>query len=184
MRSILSVGMILTGCSGGLATITVDVEDTVTVEGGGLLSELVGQLGFDGLTAMNLVDSQELQNQGVSPGDIQEVFLSELTFTALSPDGADLSFIESLDVLVSAPDLPQERVASQDRFPAGQPVVGMDLDSIDLTAYVVSESMTLTTDVTGNQPVDDTEVKAYVAVDIRVTARGIINQVRGDEDDR
>jgi len=180
MRLLLLTALAMTGCSGGLATITIEVEDTVTVEGGGLLSELVGTLGFDGFTQMNLIDAQELQNQGVSPGDIQEVFLSELTLSALSPDGADLSFIESLDVYVEAPDLPQVLVATQDSFPDGQDVVTFDLLGVDLTEYVVSESMTLTTDVTGNQPEDDTQVKAYVAIDVRVTAQGVINQTRKD----
>jgi hypothetical protein len=172
----------LLGCSGGLATITVDFEDTTTVEGGGLLTELVGTLGFDGFTQMNIVDAQELANQGVEPGDIQEVFLSALELTALSPDGSDLSFIESLDVYVESPNLPEVLVASQNNFPAGQAFVTFDLEDVDLTEYVVSESLTLFTDVTGNQPAEDTKVQAYVALDIRVTARGVINQARSDDD--
>lgn len=170
--------LLASGCSGKIATIKLDFQDTTTVQGGGLLSELVGSLGFNGFTEMNLVDAQELKNQGVEPGDITGVYLTEITLTAVDPDGADLSFISSMDVLVESPDLPQVQVASQSSFPAGTAEVSMDLDDVDLTDYVVSESMTLFTDVTGNQPPDTTQVRAYVALEVEATIQGALNQAR------
>ena len=168
----------LTGCSGKLATIEVDFRGTTTVEGGGLLSELVGALGFDEFAQMDLTDAQELKNQGVSPGDIQEVFLTAFEMTALSPDGADLSFLDEITVYVEAPDLEEQAVAWQDSFPEGEGKVIFNVEPVDLTAYVVSESMTLTTDVSGTLPEEDTEVEAYVVLDVGVTLQGAVSQSR------
>ncbi|MEL6345847.1 MAG: hypothetical protein AAFV53_22240 [Myxococcota bacterium] len=179
MRPWMTVGLFgLCGCSGTLTYIEIDFRDAVTVEGGGLLSELVGALGFDGFTSMDLTDAQELQNQGVEPGDIQDVQLVTFQLTATSPSGADLSFINTMDVFASAPDLNEVQVASQDTFPAGQAQVDFTISALDLTEYVVSESMTLSTDVNGNQPVDDTEIEAYVVLDVGVTLQGALNQAR------
>ena len=169
-------GVLLSGCSGKLVTISVDFRDTTTVEGGGLLSELIGSLGFGDFVEMDITDAQELANQGVEPGDIQEVYLTTFTLTALSPSGADLSFLQALAVSVEAPNLETQRIAFSDQFPPGQAAVDFTTDDVDLTDYVVSESMTLMTDVTGSLPPDDTQVEAYVVLDVGVTLRGAVNQ--------
>jgi len=171
-----------TACSGELARIDVDFKDRTTVEGGGLLTQLTGTLGFDGFTQMNLIDSQELQNQGVEPGDISSAKLTTFRMTVISPDDGDLSFIESMDVLVGGPNLDEVQIASQDTFPPGQQVVDFVLPGTDLTDYVVSESMTLTTDVTGNLPQRDTLIGAYVVLTVGATLQGAINQARAEDD--
>lgn len=159
-------------CQGKLVTISVEKQSTTTVEGGSILENLLGDLGFDSFVSMDLTQSEELQNQGVEPGDIVDVRLVYLELEALSPPGADLSFIDSMDVYVSAPGLDEVRVASADDFPEGQAVVSFDIADVDLTDYVVSESMTLRTDVTGHRPDEDTEVEARFAVDVGVTVKG------------
>ena len=57
--SLLLISQLL-GCAPGITTITVEVEDTTEVTGGGVLSELIGSLGFDAFAQMNIVSSQEL----------------------------------------------------------------------------------------------------------------------------
>ena len=54
-------------------------------------------------------------------------------------------------------------------------MVQFNLSDVDLTEYLVSESMTLTTDVTGHQPEDDTTVVARVVLDVGVTLQGARN---------
>ena len=57
------VALLGSGC-GRLVNIRVsDVVET-TVERGTIIEELTGSLGFDGLTAIDVFDAQELQNQG------------------------------------------------------------------------------------------------------------------------
>ena len=74
----------LLGCSSGIATITVELEDTTEVVGGGILSELIGAPGFDAFAQMNIVSSQDLADQGVEPGDITSATLTAVELTVSS----------------------------------------------------------------------------------------------------
>jgi len=164
----------------GLVNIRVSDEVETTVERGTIVEELTGSMGFGELTAMDLFDSQELQNQGVEPGDVRDVQLVEFDLEATAPQEADLSFLQSLELYVEAPDLPRELVASQDDFPEGEPQVSLDLTELDLTEYVVSRSMTLRTEISGNRPDEDTDVTAAWALRFKVTSQGVRNQTSQD----
>ena len=126
---------------------------------------------------MNITDDQELANQGVEPGDIESVTLVEFSLEALDPSDADLEFLEELELHVEAEGLDRVRVAFQDSFPAGQAKVDFVLDEVDLAPYAVSESMTLTTDVTGRRPEDDTTVRAFVLFEVVGTVQGARSQL-------
>ncbi len=164
-------------CGGGLFTITVREESRVLVERGTLVENLVADLGFESFLDLDLTETEELANQGVEPGDIREVFLVDFVLEATAPAGADLAFIDSLDVLVSAPGFPEVVIAHQDDFPQGVAVVALDLEPVDLTPYTVSQSMSITTDVRGHRPEVDTEVEARFAIDVGVTGQGVCNNL-------
>jgi len=171
----------LTACKDGVLTrIDVDGSATTTVSGGNILTELVGSLGFSSFTAMDITSAEELQNQGVEPGDIKDVRLISFELEAIDPSNADLAFIESMSVDVEAPGLDQIQIASASDFPPGVGLVEFDIDDVDLTEYVVSESMTLTTDVSGNQPPEDTTVEARYLLEVGVTLQGANNARKND----
>ena len=164
-------------CRGATLThIEVGDSDRVTVEGGTLVEELLGDLGFEGFTQMNLVDAEELKNQGVEPGDISSAQLISFELEAIRPADGDLSFFESFEVRVEAPGLPAVQIARADDFPEGSAVVSFDVEDVDLTEYVVSESMTLTTDIVAGRPDDETVVKATYLLDVGVTLQGARKQ--------
>lgn len=165
------------GCQGKLLSITVSDSSVTTVAQGSIIEDLVSNLGFDSFVSMDVTDATELQNQGVQPGDIKEVFLTDFRLTATSPAGSDLSFIHSMEVYVSAPDLEEVRVAHAESFPAGQAEVLFDLDEVDLTDYVVSQSMTISTEVDAQHPSEDTEVRADFTLDVGVTGQGACNSL-------
>ncbi|MCB9741871.1 MAG: hypothetical protein H6741_23615 [Alphaproteobacteria bacterium] len=167
----------LAGCT-NLVTIEVDAESTTTIEQGSILENFIGAMGFGDFTNMDITASDELRNQGVEPGDINEVFLTAFDLSITGPESGDFAFLESLDVYVEAPGLESQLIASTSAFGEGVRQVAVDLEGVDLTDYVVSENMTLTTDVTGHRPEVTTDVKAYVALDVGVTAQGIRNQAR------
>ncbi len=159
-----------------LFTIEVAESSTVEIEGTGPLggvTELVGNLGFDGFTEMNIVESEELANQGVSPGDIEEAQIVHFSLTVEAPEDGDLSFIESMDIFVESEGLPTELVAAQTDFAAS--MVEFNLVGVDLTEYIISESVTITTDVSGTLPADDTTVRADITLSVGVTAQGAKN---------
>jgi hypothetical protein len=162
---------------GRLFTITVRDTSEVVVERGTIVEELVSDLGFESLNDLDLVESEELANQGVEPGDIEEAYLVEFVLRASSPSGADLAFVDRLDLLVSAPGLPEVVIAHQDDFPAGAAEVALVLEPVDLAPYVVSRSMTISTDVTGRRPEEDTVVEARYAIEVGVTGQGACNNL-------
>lgn len=172
-----AVAVFALGC-GRLFNITIDDEVVTTVERGTVLEEFTGSLGFDELTAINVFDAQELQNQGVEPGDVEEVVLTQFDLEATAPEGADLSFLQELKLFVEAPGLDRLELASRSDFPEGQAYVELDLSGADISEYVVSESMTLTTDITANRPEEDIDVTAYWALRVGVTGQGACNQAR------
>lgn len=163
----------LAGCGDTVLT-RIDVEGAAvaTVEGSGLLGELLDGLGFDGFASMDIASSEELQNQGVEPGDIKDARLVSFELEVLEPEDGDLSFLQELSVSVSAPDLPQVLLASQVAFPEGTTLVPFDVEDVDLTDYVTSRSLTLSTEATGEPPTEDTTLEARYVIDVGVTLRG------------
>ena len=166
----------LLACNDTVLT-TIDIEDSAVteIEGATILETLVGDLGFESFVSMNIVESEELQNQGVAPGDIKNARLASFELEAVSPSDGDLSFLEDMAILVSGPDLPEELLASADAFPEGEPLVVFDLEDVDLTDYIVSESLTLSTDVTGSRPEQTTTVEARFRLEVGVTLQGVKN---------
>ena len=72
-------------------------------------------------------------------------------------------------------------VASQDTFQAGEQTVYFELEGINLVDYVVSESLTIETDVIGTVPENDTTIEAGLFVlDAGVTAQGACRAAQGE----
>ncbi|MCB9673574.1 MAG: hypothetical protein H6737_00575 [Alphaproteobacteria bacterium] len=171
---------VLTGCKG--VSFTVSDESEIVVEQGTLLEALLNDLQFGGFADLDITSRDAVANQGVEPGDINDVRFDELVLSATAPTDADLSFIESLSFYVEADGLDAMLVASQDDFPEGQAVVPLDLEDVDLTDYVVQPSMTLTTNVTGSRPGVDTTVLAAFTLRIRATGKGIFGQLKKEDE--
>ncbi len=94
----------------------------------------------------------------------------------LSPEDADLSFLSSVEIWVESPGLEPVLIAEAVEFPKGTKVVSFDVMDVDLTDFVVSESMTLTTEIEANSPKDDTRIRASYLLDVGVTVQGAKNQ--------
>lgn len=173
-------------CAGGLLLglgcdslfhISVRESAITQVDRGSVVESLVADLGFETFVAMDLVESDELANEGVEPGDIEEAFLEGFVLEVQSPLDGDLSFLESLDLLVSAPDLPEVLLAHQDSFPEGVGTVALVIEPVNLAPYIVSRSLTVTTNVRGHRPSRDTVVTALLAVDVGVTGQGVCHNL-------
>ncbi len=167
----------LVACGAKLFTIHVEDSATTEVPRGTLVEALLDDVGFDDFVEMDLTTATELQNQGVEPGDIREVTLDLFELEATDPPGADLSFLESMELWVEAEGLPPVLVASAEEFPEGVAVVTFDLETVDLTPYVVSEAMTFSTVTRGHRPAADTTVEARFDVAVGVTGQGACNQL-------
>lgn len=162
-------------CSAPLATVEVEKSGQATIAAGGLLEQIVGDLGFDELQGFDFAASQELRNEGVEPGDIDGVFLTSLTLTAV--DGDDLSFLEEVEVFVDAPELDSVLVAAGSGF-EGKQSAELETEGVDLTAYAVASSMTVRVEGQGRRPNEDTTVAVAASFDVTVTAQGACAAVR------
>lgn len=174
-RYLIAAVPLLLACD--LLTLSVDQEATTTIAGAGLLGELLGALDFSGFDNFDVTVEQKLQDQGVSEGDLESVQLTVLRLQA----EPDLSFIDHMDVYVSADGMTDVLVASGDSFPEGQTTVDLDLADVDLADQVIAGGMAFRVDASGEAPVDDTDVKVKVEVLVTATAQGACNAAGREE---
>jgi hypothetical protein len=176
MRTLLPLCLLLTGCGGTLFTIHVREASVTEVPAASPLELVLSGLGFGDFVSMDIVSAEELANQGVEPGDVKDVRLDSFELEALDGD-LDLAFLDALAIYVEAPDLDPVRVASQDDFPVGEPLVSFSIDDVDLTPYVQSRSLTVTTEVSGRRPEAATRVEARIDLAVGVTGQGVANNL-------
>lgn len=166
--------VVLVGCDGSLVHIDVDGKAQTEVEAGTLVEELLVDFGFGEFVEMDLTTAQELRDQGVEPGDIVSVEMTLFTLEAVDGQG-DLSFLESMTLSATAPDLDAVEIATCADFPTGEPLVNFVLSGSDFAPHLVSKEMSLVVDITGRRPDVDTTVEASFIVDVGVTAQGVAN---------
>ncbi|WP_405400681.1 hypothetical protein [Maribacter sp. Asnod2-G09] len=75
---------------------------------------------------------------------IEEIKLTELELVIISPESADFSFLNSIEVYISADGLEEIRIASLDEVPedAGNKIT-LDTSDTDLKEYIKSDEFSL-----------------------------------------
>jgi hypothetical protein len=75
---------------------------------------------------------------------IEEIKLTELEMVIISPDGADFSFLNSIEVYISADGLEEIKIAYLEEVPedAGS-VITLDTSDTDLKEYIKSDEFSL-----------------------------------------
>jgi hypothetical protein len=163
----------ITTC-GALDQISVSQSSRSTIPQGSLLEQFVGDIGFGELVEVDLTESQELQNQGVTKEQIDSVKLTSLSLTVVSPSQGDFTFLDRVEFFVEAPGVEKKRIASGGPFAAGDSMVDLALDDVELKPYVVSEKLTITTDARGNRPSEATTVEAQLDLLVDVNIGGVV----------
>lgn len=161
--------LLLLGC--GLLSFTVRESAVTTVEGAGPLGAVLQVLDLAGLDGFDVAIEQEMADQGVEPGDLRSVELTELVLSA----EPDLSFIDEMTITVSAPGVPEVVVAEALSFPPGQSRVALTMTGEDIAEHVTAGEMSFRVDAQGRAPEDDTDVTVDVAVRVEATAQGACN---------
>ena len=159
---------------GVIDQISVSQTARSTIPRGTVLEQLAGDVGFGELVELDLTESQELQNQGVTKEQIDSVKLTSLSLRVVSPEGGDLTFLDSLEFFVEAPGLESRRIARGGPFTAGEERIELELDDVELKPYVVSERMTITTSARGNRPDQDTTVEAHIDLLVDANIGGVV----------
>jgi hypothetical protein len=170
------IGIVLTALAcGNLDNITVTKSASSTVQGTGALGGLGSSLGFDGFNNIDVSDDESFKNQGYSRNEIDSVKLKELTLDITAPpSGVDFTFIKSIKFYASSPNLAKVLIASGGPFTAGARSVGLDVEDQELVDYATADSMTVTSEVNGTAPSQDTTVKATLKLDVDVNIKGVI----------
>lgn len=172
----LAATALLAACSSASTSLDdFDITRTASVQiQGSPLSGLLQPLGFAGWTDMNLSSSAEMKNQGVKANQIDSVKLKLLRLKVSKPTGQDLGFFKSVKFYAESKDLPKLLVAHGGPFSAGQGSVDLTLDNAELKPYVTAAAMSLTSEVDGHAPAQDTTIDATVTLRVDVNVTGAI----------
>lgn len=163
---VLVTPCLLLGC--GLLTFTVQEDATTTVPGSGILGTILDTLNLGMLDDFDLTIEQEMEDQGVAPGDVSSIAVTALTLRA----DPDLSFLDHLEVRVSGEGVDPVVVATADAFPEGQPEVALALTGEEIQEAVVAGGLRFEVDAAGEAPADDTDVDVHVEVTVVATTQG------------
>lgn len=161
---LLASTVAVTGCN-PTVNFTVPFEGEATIAGGGLVPGLLDVFGIGDLAQPDFSNTQEFENNDVRKEQVVSTRLQKLTLTIVEGD-ADFDFLDSLSFSVEAPDLAKERVASMDAVPEGVTTFDLDLDDLDIAAYVRADSLSLTSDIDGSQPSEDTRIRIELLFDV------------------
>jgi hypothetical protein len=117
-------------------------------------------LNFADFASLDLSNTQDFKNQGISKDEIQSVKLKSAILTVTAPAGGTFDFVNSLEFDVSAQGQSQQRLAQLSPVPRSSTTVTLTVDGVELAPYVSAPSMAVTTNASGSPPSQDTTVQA------------------------
>ncbi len=74
---------------------------------------------------------------------IEEITLTTLSLSVTSPSNADFSFLQSINVYISADGLDEVKIAGKVNVPADVAVLDLDITGVDLKEYIKSDKFSL-----------------------------------------
>ena len=173
-RSLRSVRLVALGTLLACAQATsfsTTVEAETVIEGGTLLEQLAGDMGFDSFLAFDVTANEQFANQGVERHQIDSV---RLTALRLNASAGDFTFLDRLEFFVEAEGQERVRIAHGGPFPDGAADIELEIDDVDLAPYAAADTMDLKTVVQGRRPDQDTTITAGVDFLIDVNVSGAI----------
>lgn len=167
----LAALLAVTAC-GGLDEVDVSRSGAASVPGGpGGAALSAGSLSLD-----LGVGRDALEREGIDPDDVDSARLVALRLEALS--GASLeTWLDAVAFHVEAPGLPRVLVAQRSGIRAlapGTRTLDLEVPGVDLKPYVLAPSATVTAEVSGSQPAEDTEVRATATIRLDVSVSGLL----------
>ena len=176
-KAMQSIGTIFVFCllaansACGADVITIEQSSTSQIEAGSIFENFIGDMGFGDFLNMDLSQSDELKNQGVSKDQIDSVKLTNFVLIITAPDSdQDFSFLDSLTFNVEAPNVARKKLAQGGPFADGTRKVTLNVENLELAPYVSAEKMDIISAVSGHRPRHDTTIRADLTfrVDVRV----------------
>lgn len=165
---VVPIALSAAGC--GLDHIDVTATADAVVPAATPLDAVLGAVPFPGLSQIDF--SESLANQGVSKSDVDEVRVKAFTLEVTAPAAGTLDFLDSIAFYAETEGRPRVRIAQKSPVPRGARVLFLETDAVDLTPYVTAPRMTITGEVEGERPREQTSIHAAVVLDVDVNVTG------------
>lgn len=155
-----------------LDNISVDAGGTATIPKRTLIDELLtGPVGFLGFDQIDF--SQQFKNQGVTKEQVDAVHLESMTLTIAAPASGSFDFLDEVAFYAEAKGQPKVKIAAISDIPPGARELDLQVNSdVDLTPYVTASSMTISSEVKGERPEQETQVEAAAVLDVDIHIPG------------
>ncbi len=156
---LLFLPFLLTGCKKKLTQFIVDYNASVTV------SSTVGQLiPFSVVTPTITTNSEaEFEANNTAKKHVRSVHLTECTLTITSPSNETFSFLNSLEIYISADGLDEKKVCFKENIPStvGNSIT-CDIVDLDLQEYIKSNTFKLRGVFTTDETIpEDVQINIY-----------------------
>lgn len=139
--SVLSLCILFITCDkiDNLTKFHIDYDTQVTIP-----SSAGVNLPFDVLTPDTETNSESKFDSNDTRKDlIEEIKLTQLQLVITSPSNTDFSFLESIEVYISADGLEEIKIASKVDVPEGVSTLDLDVSDADLKEYIKKDSYSL-----------------------------------------
>lgn len=161
----LLASLLLAGCSALPLPINVHLTDSTSVERGTALEQVIGGMEFANFAALDISQSQELQNLYVGKSAIKSARVKILELSVLEPAEQNFDFIQEMSFFVEAEGQPAQRIAHRE-VPRNARFFRFEIDEVDLTPYIMAETMQITTKVKGRRPDHDTRIGSRLVIQV------------------
>lgn len=105
----------------------------------------------------------EFENHDTKKKHIESIFLKNLKLTITNPNGETFSFVNSIKLYISSPDVSEKLVATADSIPdnIGNELI-LDVIDVDLQEYIKADKFKLRLNVTSDETIpQDVNVDIY-----------------------
>ncbi len=159
-RAVLTA-FVVVAAGAGCGTPTVDFDVPISaetsLEGAGLIDQILGNFGFADFANVDLEASQEFKNEDVRREQVVDARMTFLNLSIKSPQGANFDWLDSVKFSVAADGEDTVEAASA-TIDNGETDVSLDVNDVDLSPFVRSETMEITTEADARSPPNDTTI--------------------------
>lgn len=170
-KYIIACSLILSACSvvkaiADLDNFDITIKEQTVIAGGGLVSDILGEVGFTGLNSFDIEDNQEFQNKDIPKKNIEWTRVRDLDLTVIDPDSNTFAFVDSILFFIQSPNQERAALASSGAVADTLQIINFNLENLDIAPYLKDESMSITTQFFGTQPSENTTVEIEMKLEI------------------
>ncbi len=167
--SVFILTLLLVNCDkiDELTMFSIDYDTQVTIQ-----SNVGINLPFDVFTPDTETNSESTFESNDTRKDlIEEIKLTKLQLKIASPNDADFSFLESIEVYISAEGLSEVKIASKTSIPETVTSLDLDVVDVDLKDYIKKDSYKLRLNTVTDEAITrdhEIDIKSTFFVDAKI----------------